>query len=73
MEWDEFTSLLCGINGDTPLGNVVRIRSEKDHKKIKDFSPEEKRIYNEWKSRRLRTITATAEEGERVLRALFVN
>ena len=31
---EEFRQLLVGINGDTPLGYTVRIRSEKDSKKI---------------------------------------
>lgn len=52
MSWDEFCSLLTGIMYDTPLGRVVEIRSEKDPKVIKEFTKEEKRIYNEWRYRR---------------------
>lgn len=48
MEWGEFSSLLSGINGETVLGNVVRIRSEKDFETIKKFSTEEKKIRNDW-------------------------
>ena len=48
MEWGEFTSLLAGLNGETPLGNIVRIRSEKDHEVIKKFTTEEKRIRKKW-------------------------
>lgn len=48
MEWGEFVSLLSGLNGDTPLGNIIRIRSEKDPEVLKKFSKEEKKIRNEW-------------------------
>lgn len=48
MKWGEFSSLLSGLNGETPLGNIVRIRSEKDSKIIKNFTKEEKRIRSEW-------------------------
>ena len=48
MEWGEFSSLLSGINGDTPLGNIVRIRSEKDREVLKKFTPAERKIRSEW-------------------------
>jgi hypothetical protein len=51
MEWTEFSSLLAGLNGETPLGHVVSIRSEKDPKVKKRFTPEQKRIYNAWRRR----------------------
>lgn len=54
MTWDEFSTLLSGLSADTALGNIVRIRSETDPKVIKNFSTAEKRIYNEWKSRKMR-------------------
>lgn len=51
MSWSEFSSLLSGLMADTPLGQIVSIRSETDTKTIKAFNPEQRRIYNEWKSR----------------------
>lgn len=57
MEWGEFSSLLSGLNGDTPLGNIVRIRSEKDPEVIRKFTPEEKRIRNEWKNKSASKVT----------------
>lgn len=48
MEWGEFVSLLSGLNVDTPLGNIIRIRSEKDPEVLKKFSKEEKKIRSEW-------------------------
>ncbi len=48
MDWGEFSSLLAGINSETPLGNYVRIRSETDPEKIKNFTTSEKEIRSEW-------------------------
>ena len=61
MSWDEFTTLLAGINGDTPLGRIVSIRSETDTETIKRFSPSEKKIRNEWRSRHRKIITDKQE------------
>lgn len=49
MSWSEFCSLLSGLMADTPLGQVVAIRAEKDMKVIKKFSKEQKRIFDQWK------------------------
>lgn len=57
MTWDEFTTLLSGLNGETPLGNVVAIRSEKDPKRIKEFSKEQKRIYRDWQRKQAENMS----------------
>lgn len=51
MSWDEFTTLLAGLNGETPLGRIVSIRSETDRERIKNFSKSERKIYNEWRTK----------------------
>lgn len=48
MSWQEFCSLLSGIMPDTPLGQIVSIRAEKDPKVIKEFNKDQKRIRSEW-------------------------
>jgi len=48
MEWGEFSNHLAGLNGETPLGNIVRIRSEKNPEAIKKFTAEERRIRSQW-------------------------
>ena len=48
MCFDEFKTLLGGLNGDTPLGAVVRIRSEKNRKVLEGFTPEQRRIRADW-------------------------
>lgn len=48
ISWNEFCSLLSGLMPETPLGNIVSIRSEKNVKVIKAFNPAQKRIHREW-------------------------
>lgn len=52
MLWPEFCSLLSGLMHDTPLGTIVGIRSEKDNEKLKNFTPEQRKIRNDWILRR---------------------
>jgi hypothetical protein len=51
MPWVEFCTLVGGLMSDTPLGQIISIRAEKDPKTIKSFTPEQRKIYNEWKKR----------------------
>lgn len=73
MEWGEFTSLLAGINGDTPLGNIVRIRSEKDPEQIKKFTPAEKKIRSEWLNKNASQIsTETYKKAMENFKSMFI-
>lgn len=56
MSWDEFSALLRGLDGETPLGHIVRIRSEEDSNVLKSFTPEQRRIRSEWRSKRVKKI-----------------
>ncbi len=51
MTWDEFSTLLAGIMPETPLGQIISIRSEDDPDILKSFNSEQKKIRNEWRSR----------------------
>ena len=51
MQWGEFCTLLTGLNGDTPLGHVVDVRSTTDKERIKNMSVSDKRIRAEWQAR----------------------
>mgnify|MGYP001388089426 CR=1 FL=1 len=62
MTWQEFCSLLSGIMHDTPLGMVVAIRAEKNPKVIMNFTPEQKRIRNEWLRRRSQKLKEDPEK-----------
>ena len=74
MSWREFSYMLNGITGDTPLGNIVRIRAENDPNAIKEFTPEEKRIRNEYRRKMARQkpqkeVTSVIEQ----FRQAFIN
>ena len=56
MKWDEFSDLLTGISPDTALGRIVAIRAETNKDRLKHFSKEERRIRNEWLSRRAKAM-----------------
>lgn len=51
MKWGEFSALLSGIGPDTALGRIVSIRAEEDKEMLKSFTPEMRRIRNEWRNR----------------------
>lgn len=57
MSFDEFCTLLSGLKPDTPLGSIVSIRSETDKNIIKHFTPQQKKIRNEWARRCVKKIT----------------
>jgi hypothetical protein len=56
MSWDEFSTLLAGLMADTPLGQVVSIRSETDKEILKGFTKEQHRIRREWQNRRISSM-----------------
>lgn len=62
MSWQEFCNLVSGLMHDTPLGQIVAIRAEKDPSVIKGFTSEQKRIRNDWIIRRNRKLKENPEE-----------
>ena len=58
LPWGEFIALLAGIMPETPLGQVVSIRAETDPDIIKYFTPEQRRIRDEWRSKRASVMPA---------------
>lgn len=51
MSWNEFCTLLTGIMPETPLGQIVSIRSEEDKDMLKNFTKEQHKIRNDWRNR----------------------
>lgn len=49
--------MLIGIAPETPLGRIVSIRAETDKNILKHFSPEQHRIRNEWRSKKIKKVT----------------
>ena len=68
MSWDEFTDLLSGISPDTALGRIVAIRAEEDKDILKHFTPEQRRIRNEWRTRQAQKISP--EERDKFLESM---
>ena len=51
MKWEEFRDLLIGIGPDTALGRIVSIRAEERKEYLENFTPEQHRLRNAWKSK----------------------
>ena len=68
MSWREFSYLINGLSGNTPLGQVIGIRAEKDPERIKEFSADEKKIRNDYL--RKKALTKTDKEVDNVLSGL---
>ena len=74
VSWDEFKSLIAGIDPETPLGRVVAIRAETDRNVIKNFNKEQKHIYNAWRNRKAETMPpATYEQEMKALENMFAD
>lgn len=67
MSWDEFCTLLAGILPETPLGYIVSIRSENDREKLKHFTPEQKRIRSQWRTRQAKKIEFDPKEAAKAI------
>jgi len=65
MTWGEFTTLLSGIMSETPLGQVVSIRSENDKDTLKNFNAAQHKIRNDWRSRINKKISLDKHEAAR--------
>ncbi|WP_242974406.1 Gp15 family bacteriophage protein [Lacrimispora amygdalina] len=74
VSWDEFKSLLSGIDPETPLGRIVAIRSETDKNVIKNFNKDQKRIYDTWRNRKAETMSpATYDQEMKALEKMFAD
>lgn len=56
MSWNEFITLLSGLDFKTPLGKIVSIRSETDKEVLKHFSREQRKIRMEWRSKQAKNV-----------------
>ena len=68
MSWSEFSTLLAGIMPETPLGQIVSIRSEEDKDMLKNFTKEQHKIRNDWRNRVNPIRDMSDEEKEAELR-----
>lgn len=51
VKWPEFCAMMSNLGPTSGLAYLVSIRGEKDIKKIKKFSPHERKIYLDWKKK----------------------
>lgn len=51
LQFDEFLNLTSCLMPESPLGQIVAIRSETDADVIRNFTDAQKRIHDEWASR----------------------
>lgn len=65
MSWAELCSDISGLIGETPLGNIVQIRSEDDRERLKNFSQDQKDI--RWKYRMKMAKNVNQEEFKKVI------
>lgn len=65
MSWAELSSDISGLMGDTPLGNIVQIRSEDDRERLKSFTQDQKNI--RWKYRMKMAQNVDKEEFKKVI------
>ena len=65
MDWAELCSDISGLMHDTPLGNIVEIRSEDDKERLKNFTQEQKNI--RWKYRMKMAQNVDKEEYKKVI------
>ena len=65
MSWAELSSDISGLMGETPLGNIVQIRSEDDSERLKNFTQDQKNI--RWKYRMKMAQNVDKEEYKKVI------
>ena len=51
LQYDEFLNLVSCLMPDTPLGQIVAIRSEDDPDVISEFNDAQKKIYDDYRNR----------------------
>ena len=51
LDFDEFLNLTGCLMPDTPLGQIVAIRSETDAEVIRNFTDAQRKIHDEWARR----------------------
>lgn len=54
MPWSEFINLVTGLLPETPLGAIVKIRSEDDPDVLKKFNRDQLAIRSKWRERQAR-------------------
>lgn len=74
MGWYEFSYMLEGLSGDTPLGRICAIRAENNPERLKAFTPEQRQIRNEYRKKMaLRKPQEKVASGIDSIKQAFIN
>lgn len=57
LSWAEFCSDVSGLMSETPLGNLVQIRSEDNKDVLKNFTKEQKEIRSKYREKMAKKIS----------------
>ena len=78
ISWSEIKMLVSGLLPETPLGKIIQIRSENNKEQLKHFTPEMRKIRNDWRNRMAKdklkdedTLNKTFDNMEKMLKVLF--
>ena len=63
LDFDEFLNLTSCLMPETPLGQIVAIRSETDYNVISKFTPNQRKIYDDWRKRDIDTSKQKYKEN----------
>ena len=66
MDWKEFITLLAGLRKETPLGQMIAIRSEEDPQILKQFSAEQNQLRTQWRTYCMKQHPENVCEGDQV-------
>lgn len=66
MDWKEFITLLAGLRKETPLGQIIAIRSEEDPQILKQFSAEQNQLRTQWRKYCMEQYPECVCEGEQL-------
>lgn len=66
MDWKEFITLLAGLRKETPLGQMIAIRSEEDPQILKQFSAEQNQLRTQWRTYRMKQHPENVCEGDQL-------
>ena len=66
MDWKEFIILLAGLRKETPLGQMIAIRSEEDPQILKQFSAEQNQLRTQWRTYCMKQHPENVCEGDQL-------
>lgn len=73
MSWREFSYLISGLSGDSPLGNIIAIRAEDDPERLKEFTPDQRRVRNEYRQKKAKKMEPRkAEDALEKIKQAFI-